>query len=340
MFNGIDIVFSEPDVIDRSIVIELAEIDDENRKTEEDMLNEFKALKPRLLAFIFDILAKAASIKKDIKIKRLPRMADFSIWGEAIARSLGYRENEFIRAYYNNIGFQDNEVIDSSSLGFAIKKFVEKVCSLDLDGHQSVNDKTTLFEGPPLELLAELNKIANQEGINTNQRDWPSDHKWLVKRIKILKSNLQKVLGIKISIDRTSKNNTSIIKIEKNNSGNSGEPKMSLDNESLSPYLDSLSPVLGKVSPEENQDLSTKTMVSGDSGDSGDNFNILEGGEKEDNSKKKDIEENSPSSEVVDQLIGYREPFHYCIQHPRVQNIYREEIERHILYSIDHQQSP
>lgn len=31
-FNGINIVFSEPDVIDRSIIIELDEIEDEDRK--------------------------------------------------------------------------------------------------------------------------------------------------------------------------------------------------------------------------------------------------------------------------------------------------------------------
>ena len=53
-------------------------------------------------------------------------MADFAIWGEAIARALGYKENEFLKAYYNNIGFQNNEVIESNPLAFAIKKLVEE----------------------------------------------------------------------------------------------------------------------------------------------------------------------------------------------------------------------
>ena len=43
-------------------------------------------------------------------------MADCAIWGEAIARAMGYKENEFIQAYYNNIKFQNAEVVDSSPL--------------------------------------------------------------------------------------------------------------------------------------------------------------------------------------------------------------------------------
>jgi hypothetical protein len=36
-------------------------------------------------------------------------------------------------------------------------------------------------------------------------------------------------------------------------------------------------------------------------------------------------------------MIGYKKPFFYCKECPKVQNINREEIERHILYSKDHQ---
>lgn len=226
-FNGINIVFSEPDVIDRSIIIELQEIDDENRRTEEEILREFNVLRPKLLTFIFDALAKANKIKSTINIKKLPRMADFSIWGEAIARALGYKEYEFLNAYYNNIGFQNNEVIESNPLAFAIKKLVE----------QQQPSTSLMFEGAPIDLLEKLNQIASEERIDISQREWPKDRKWIVKRINIIKTNLQKGLGIKISIDRNTKNNTSIIKMDKNVSGNSGEHKLS---------------------PEENEDLSTK----------------------------------------------------------------------------------
>ena len=68
-------------------------------------------------------------------------------------------------------------------------------------------------------MLEKLNQIASEEKINTANRGWPKDRKRVIKRINTFKTNLQKGLGIKISIDRNTKNNTSIIKIEKNNSG-------------------------------------------------------------------------------------------------------------------------
>jgi hypothetical protein len=156
--------------------------------------------------------------------------------------------------YYNKIGFQKNESVDSNSLAFAIKKFVEK---LDND---ILNNNAILFEGTPLELLEEPNKIANQEGIDTNQREWPRDRKWLVKRINIIKSNPQQVLTIKISLD-TDSNNTSIIKIRRNISGNS----VDLD----------LSPVSNGLSPEENQNLSTKSNNSRYTGYTGDKLDVI-----------------------------------------------------------------
>jgi hypothetical protein len=146
-----------------------------------------------------------------------------------------------------------------------IKKFVEI---------NFVNDKMTLFEGTPKELLDRLNAIAGQEDIDTNQRDWPNNRNWLIKRIKILKSNLQKVLGIKISIGRDS-TNKSVIKIEKNISGNSGEHKITPESENLSPYFEGLSPVLDKLSPEVKEDLSTNSRSSGDTGYTGDKSGLL-----------------------------------------------------------------
>ena len=140
----------------------------------------------------------------------------------------------------------------------------------------TINHQTIIiFEGTPSELLEKLNQIASDEKINTSDRAWPKDRKWVVKRINTVKTNLQKGLGIKISIDRNTKNNTSIIKIEKNNSGNSGEHKLSPENESLSPYFDGLSPVSNKLSPEENDDLSKKSNISGDTGHTGDKLDYI-----------------------------------------------------------------
>jgi hypothetical protein len=43
----------------------------------------------------------------------------------------------------------------------------------------------------------------------------------------------------------------------------------------------------------------------------------------------------TPNS-YMDNLIGYREPFYCCKEHPKVENIHREAIEQHILYYTSH----
>ena len=341
MFNGINIAFTESDVIDRSILIELSEIKPEHRKTEKEILQEFDKLKPKILRYIFDTLAKAIVIKKDIYIKNLPRMADTTIWGEAIARAMEYKENEFLNAYYNNIKFQNAEVIDSNPVAFAIKKLVENTVDsrreeTDLSKSKDNIDKP-IFIGTPAELLKRLDQIAAENKISTFSRDWPKDQKWLVRRINIIKQNLQQELGIHIEIKRDSKTNTSLIKIEKNVAGNSGEHKITPDLDIMSPENENLSPVLNELSPEENEDLSTKSDNSGDTGHTGDkSVYVMEDTVKEDDDRSDGISKKCNCQDPAGHRIGHNHPFYYCIEHPKVQNIHLESIIHHLLYSTDH----
>lgn len=268
IFNGINIAFTEPDVLDRSIIIHLDEIDERSRRTEKEILDQFNVLRPDILRFIFDTLAKAVVLKDKVmnrKLKmRLPRMADFAIWGETISQVLGHKEGEFLQAYYNNIGFQNTEVIDSNPVAFAIKRFVEDNCSSSTD--------YTIFVGSSLDLLNKLTEIAIEERINTSQKDWPKDVKWLVRRIRIVKTNLQKALKIRIDIDRDSKSNTSIINIVKNDSAYSDENNVSPRDNNLTPLLRYIAPIEGSLSPLDKEELCSKEPSNGENGVNGDNI--------------------------------------------------------------------
>src|SRR4051794_34564636 len=81
---------------------------------------EFDQLSPKLLGYVLDKLVKALQIKNTIQLKNLPRMADFAVWGEAISRAMGYKEMEFINAYYDNIGKQNISAIDAHPSGLAL----------------------------------------------------------------------------------------------------------------------------------------------------------------------------------------------------------------------------
>jgi hypothetical protein len=62
-FNGINLVLTEPDALDRSIIIEQNRIDKKNRIPEQVILSRFYDLRPNLLGYIFDIIVKAMKLK-------------------------------------------------------------------------------------------------------------------------------------------------------------------------------------------------------------------------------------------------------------------------------------
>ena len=61
------------------------------------------------------------------------------------------------------------------------------------------NSNILIFSGTPAELLEESNKMAAENKINTYSKEWPKDQRWLVRRINLIKSNLQQELGIAIN---------------------------------------------------------------------------------------------------------------------------------------------
>ena len=149
-------------------------------------------LRPKLLAYIFDTIVKALEIKPTIKLDDKPRMADFAVWGEAIARAMGFKELQFISTYYDNIGKQNTEAIENSSLGQAIIKWVNSWCN---------EENLCSWQGPISQALEELDIIAVQNNIDTS-KSWPKAANSLSRRIKPLLSNLREGPGINITITR------------------------------------------------------------------------------------------------------------------------------------------
>jgi hypothetical protein len=198
-FNGINLGLTEPDILDRSIMIELQRIGMESRKQETEIMNEFLQIRPQLLAYIFDILVKTLRIKPTIKLNDYPRMADFAIWGEAIARAMGYRDLEFISVYYDNIGKQNIEAIENSPLGQTISKFVKVKVITDTDGNYE--ERPCSWQGSMSQALDHLNTIAAENNIDTS-RNWPKAANSLSRKLKPILSNLREGLGINVVMYR------------------------------------------------------------------------------------------------------------------------------------------
>ena len=209
MISGINNILSEPDALDRSILTQFDRILDEQRKEESEIETIFEEMRPKLFGYILDMLVKTLQIKPSIKLSNLPRMADFTTWGEAVARAIGYQPMEFVNAYYDNIGKQNVEAIESNPVALAVEKFVS---SWFKDGQE------TCWQSPTSKVLEKLNKVAQTYGIDTSSKLWPKAANSLTKRLRPILSNLREGLGIHVVITRntTGKNkNTSTIRISK-----------------------------------------------------------------------------------------------------------------------------
>ncbi|KAF0221112.1 MAG: hypothetical protein FD174_610 [Geobacteraceae bacterium] len=124
--NGINLVISKPDLLDRTMLLHVNRISKENRRLEKEVLNEFEAVKPEILGGMFDVLLKAMSIYPNVKLKELPRLADYATWGYAIAEALGEgKGNKFITAYQANVDRQLAEVMQHNSLCLAVTLLME-----------------------------------------------------------------------------------------------------------------------------------------------------------------------------------------------------------------------
>jgi hypothetical protein len=98
-------------------MLDFTRISDKERREEAEVDAELEAMKPALLGYIFHTLVKALSIKPKIKLERKPRMADFAVWGEVIARTMGCKELEFLEAYCSVLERQNVDAVEATLVG-------------------------------------------------------------------------------------------------------------------------------------------------------------------------------------------------------------------------------
>lgn len=170
--NGINLLIKKPDLMDRSILVYLDRIDPSQRKEENELWAEFDKIKPEILGGVFDALSKAMAIYPNVKLRCLPRMADFARWGYAITEALGKSGQDFIRAYQNNINQQNEEVIQGNTLAQAML--------------QLMSDKL-LWSGTYKEAWTELDELASP---NKSDTTFPKTERTLRKHLDRIKPNL------------------------------------------------------------------------------------------------------------------------------------------------------
>lgn len=199
--NGINNPAINPDLLDRVLSIELERIPSDRILTEAQLWRTVSDLKPQVLGYVFDTLAKALQIIDSVKVKYSHRLADFVEWGEAISRAMGYADNLFVSEYAANAQIQILTAIDNNVIASLIVKFV----------HSWKEDQR---EYTAEELLAALKEFAEASHVDYDDKQFPKTASVFARRLNIVKATLQDY-GIKIQRYRNA--DTKLIKIIKVN---------------------------------------------------------------------------------------------------------------------------
>ncbi len=173
--NGINLVGTNADLLDRSILFQLDRIPKEQRRDEADFLKEFNAALPGMLGGCFDVLVKALAIYPSIKLACKPRMADFALWGCAIAEALGQQQREFLSAYEANVFSQNEELLDEHPVAVAIL-------------HRLAPGES--WEGNATELHRDLKETLKGIGGDGGAQQLPKSPAALSKELNKIRSNL------------------------------------------------------------------------------------------------------------------------------------------------------
>lgn len=176
--NGINNVATRPDLLDRSLLIELERITEGDRRELAEVKASFEVDRAAILGGILDTLSRAMKLFPSVKLTKLPRMADFARWGYAIGEALGGKGQEFLDQYAENRQTQNTEAINSDPVATLIVAFM---------------DGKDVWEGLVSKLLNELRDIAGQYGISSYSKAFPSQPNQLSRRLRGMKSNLESV---------------------------------------------------------------------------------------------------------------------------------------------------
>jgi hypothetical protein len=180
ILNGIEELATRSDLLDRALVVELPRIKDEQRLSEDGLCAAFERERPRLLGALLDAVSGALARVESIRLKRLPRMADFAIWVTAAEEALGWRKGAFLHVYEEN-----RRVVNDLTLEEPV---VDALRKLDLP-----------WRGTAAELLTTLGPLAGER--TCALKVWPASPRKLSEALRRVAPNLRRA-GIELVFGR------------------------------------------------------------------------------------------------------------------------------------------
>ena len=124
LMNGIDVLVTRPDLLDRTIHINLPRL--KHRVVESELEKNFEKSIPDILGGLLDLFSKALGVIPDINIapQDLPRLGDFGILGEAVYKVQGKPEEKFLKEFSAMRKNAVLRILEATPLGSLIQELV------------------------------------------------------------------------------------------------------------------------------------------------------------------------------------------------------------------------
>lgn len=174
ILNGIAPNLENGDLLERTIIYQVDPISEEQRITLKEYEKQFNTLLPFILGQIFVILQKALVLYPELEatLKQLPRMSDFSVWGEAISQAMGNKPNEFLELYRGNLSSNYMDAAEAHAI-------VEYIANLAETCNFPIKTKVSEF-------YVDLKRFAVEHNYDTtsNYTIFPRHHNKLKQHVK------------------------------------------------------------------------------------------------------------------------------------------------------------
>ena len=187
LITSIENVLLRADLADRAFCVTVPPIAEEKRRTEGEVIADFEAAAPGILAALLDGVVKALHRLLTVKVSGLLRMADFSRIAVAAAPAFGWTDEQMEAALKTHRMEADQGVLDADPLAMAILSLV-------------ANSSSDTFSGEAADILERLNKTVPED--TRRERTWPKGAAQFSKRLNGIVGLLGRH-GVKVTRTRT-----------------------------------------------------------------------------------------------------------------------------------------
>ena len=186
ILNGIDDIATRGDLQERSLLVSLPSILDEERREENAFWAEFEAARPRIFGALLGAVSAALRGAEDVRLERKPRMADFAVRATAMEGYFGWGPGSFVEVYAGNRRGASETLLDNEPVYDAIKSLLR---AQEVRGEEQ-------WSGTATQLLGTLGLYADDD--IKRSRAWPGGPQALSRKMRRLAPALRSA-GIEYS---------------------------------------------------------------------------------------------------------------------------------------------